>query len=209
MDIVGFDHPLPFLLVRVHEVTKLLWILHIRDGPDGFHTLGHDWIFHGFKNDVGASLDNIGRCACRQRQSDPRRDVEARERLGDGRYIGREREAILATDTERDELSLLNLRPEARHHVEHQIDVPTEQLRQGGRAAGERHMQNIGLGLELEPFCCDVSRAAIASAGICIFAGGRMQEVDQFLDGPDDQVRDARQGHSGTCRTERAARNPS
>ncbi len=86
-------------MVRAHEVTKLLWILHVRDGADGLHTLDHDRIFHGFENDVGGSVDNIGRCARRQRQSDPRRDVEARECLGDGRYIGREREAVLATNT--------------------------------------------------------------------------------------------------------------
>src|SRR5215510_12440729 len=79
-------------------------------------------------------------------------------------------------------LPALNARPDRRHGVEDEIDMPAEQRGDCRRAAGIWHMHDVGPGRELEQFGGEMQRAAVAGAGIGELARIGPEHSDQFPD---------------------------
>ncbi len=116
----------------------------------------------------------------RRDDADPGSGFETRHRLRDGRNLRRERGALEARDAERADLTLLHLRPDVGHIVEHDIDVARKQVGQCRRAAAVWHVLHVGMCHQLEQFAREVNGAAGAGAAKVDFAGAAFQEVDEF-----------------------------
>ncbi len=116
----------------------------------------------------------------------PRRHLEARHGLADGRDIGHRRVARFLHDGEHADLAAVEVRHRARETEERDLDVAADEIVDGGAAAAIGHVQDVDAGFLAQQLAGKVVRRADA--------GGAVVDLARIGPGIGDQLGDRMRG---------------
>ena len=123
-------------------------------------------------------------------QAGPGRCAIARHaRLRDGRQVRERRRSLVAAHRERPDLAGLGGAGNAIEALEHQIDVPGDQVVDRRRAAPVRHVLDLRAGHEFEQLAADMAGRAIARRRVGELARIGLGLLDQLLHRLDVRLR--------------------
>ena len=125
---------------------------------------------------------DVGRRAGGREETEPHQRLVSRVAgLGDRRHVGHDRVALQAAHAERAELSRLRVRQRSHDDVEHERDVPAQQIDHGGSRAFVGNVDQVHFRHRLEKLHRHVRGAAAAGGAVIERAGTRFRERDQIL----------------------------
>ena len=106
--------------------------------------------------------DDLFRNAGTHADAEPRGGVEARDGVGDCRDLGEERGALERGDAERIDGVATHLPDDRGRVIEHQVDLPADEIVHRRRTAAIRDVVHLGAGHGLEQFAGEMNGRAVA-----------------------------------------------